>query len=62
MNASAERYPVMATHKITLVTLIPPDGIDWACQCGTTGRCPRPIAAYILAAHLTETKVDLSEY
>ena len=50
------------THKITLVTLILPDGIDWECECGTTGRCPRPIAAYILAAHLTETKVDLSDY
>jgi hypothetical protein len=39
-------------HKITAITLIDPDGIDWECECGITGRCPRPVAAWALARHL----------
>jgi hypothetical protein len=42
------------THKITRIALIAPDGIDWECECGVTGRCPRPIAAMILAEHLAD--------
>lgn len=40
------------THKITRITLVPPDGVDWECECGTTGRCPQPVAARLLAEHL----------
>src|SRR5882724_9062267 len=43
-------------HAITSITLIEPDGIDWACACGTTGRCPRPVAAHVLAEHLADPR------
>lgn len=44
----------MSEHKITRITLTAPDGIDWACECGTSGRCPRPVAAQVLAEHLAD--------
>lgn len=40
------------THAIVAITRVPPDGITWTCDCGVTGRCPRPIAADVLADHL----------
>jgi hypothetical protein len=39
-------------HKITKVVLVEPNGIDWACECGGFGRCPRPVAAQVLADHV----------
>lgn len=47
-------------HKITRIALIGGDGgngftdggINWECECGSTGTCPRPIAAWTLARHL----------
>lgn len=42
----------MASHAITRAVLIEPRGIEWGCACGTSGRCPRPVAAQVLADHL----------
>ena len=41
-----------AAHKITALALIPGDRIEWRCECGDGGRCPRPVAAGRLAEHM----------
>jgi hypothetical protein len=42
------------THAINRIDVIPPSGINWYCQCGNHGTCPRPIALYVLVTHLNQ--------